>query len=373
MQANEDLYIKIAGIVGGDDATGVVAALVALKAATDEQISNHANLRISSVRRTLYKLLSLGLVRYEEKRDEQTQRIVFVWSPAVDQLEGFVNNMKRVISEKIKVKIDYLRSHVFFYCGNQAHPKLTFEEAVESFYRCPICGNPLHQVDVSDLIEKFEKRLTLLQGDVLELSKTQEKKAAYPTEEEAEKLLRELNAPEELIAHCKKVTEVSKKLVQKLKERRIHINEQLVIAGAMLHDVGRVKTHGVEHGVVGANLLREKGFPEELASIAERHVGGGLSKTEAKKLVGVEVDLAPRTLEEKLVCYADKLVDRDKEVPFEETLNYYKSKFGSNHLSVRRLIKLDKEIKSFLGERKKVEKQPAPVESKSKATEQKKR
>jgi len=365
MQAHEDLYVKIAGIVGGDDATGVVAALVSLKSATDEQISNHANLRISSVRRALYKLLSLGLVRYEEKRDPVSQKIVFVWSPALDQLEGYVNNMKRILSEKIKIKLDFLRSHTFFHCGDSTHPKLTYEEAVETFFKCPICGRPLYQVDVSDLIEKFEKRLALLQSDLLETSKAQEEKSIYPREEEAEKLLRELGASEELIAHSKKVTEVAKKIVQKLKERKIHVNEQLVIAGAMLHDVGRTRTHGVEHGVVGGQILREKGFPEELASVVERHVGGGLSKTEAKKYANVEIDLAPRTIEEKIVCYADKLVDGDKEIPFEETLNYYKNKFGSNHLSVRRLMKLDKELKALLGEKKKVQ---VPQKDQSEAT-----
>ncbi len=350
MQAPDDYYIKIAGVVGGDDATGVVAALMTLKSATDEQIANHANLRIPSVRRTLYKLLNLGLVRYEEKREPEAQKTFYLWTPAVDQLEGYIANMKRVVSEKIKTKLDYLRSHVFFDCGDPAHKKLTFEEAMESFYKCPVCGKPLRQVDVSELIARYEKRLALLEGDMkerLEPAKAQ----LYPNLEEGEKLLMELGASEELIRHSEKVVEVTKSLIERLKEKRIHVNEELLLSGAMLHDIGRTKTHGVEHGFMGANILRERGYPEELALIAERHVGGGLGKSEAKKIMGVERDLSPRSIEEKIVSYADKLVDVSQQIPFSRVLKYYRRKFGPNHLSVKRLLRLEKEVQTLLSKK----------------------
>jgi len=350
MQASEDYYMKIAGVVGGDDATGVVAALMALKSATDEQIANHANLRIPSVRRTLYKLLNLGLVRYEEKREPEAQKTYYLWSPALDQLEGYITNMKRVVSEKIRIKLDYLRSNVLFHCGDPAHKKLTFEEAMEFFYKCPVCGKPLQQVDVSELIGRFEKRLALLEGDVKEQVE-QTKMPLYPSVDEGRKLLMELGASEELIVHSEKVVEVVKSLVQRLKEKKIHVDEELAISGAMLHDIGRTKTHGVEHGFVGANLLRERGYREELALIAERHVGGGLGKTEARKFIGVEKDFSPRSIEEKIVSYADKLISGSQQVPFSNTLKYYKKKFGRNHLSVKRLLRLEKEVQSLLSKK----------------------
>jgi len=348
MQTNEvyDHYIKVAGVVGGDDAAGVVAALISLKSATDEQIANHSNLRLPSVRRTLYKLLSLGLARYEEKKDPESQKTYYIWSPAIDQLEGYIMNMKRIIASKIRSKLEYLRSHMFFHCGEPSHKKLTFEEAIESFYRCPTCNKSLFQVDNSDLIKRFEDRLSLLEGDVKE--EVVERKSPYPTLEEARQLLISRGASDQVVKHCEKVAEIVSRFLQRLKDKKIHVNAELALAGAMLHDVGRTKTHEVSHGLEGGRIIREEGCPEELARIVERHVGGGIGKGEAKKLFGVDADFSPRTMEEKLISYADKLVENNREVPFSVTLKMYKKKFGRNHLSVKRLARLEREMKSLL-------------------------
>jgi transcription factor E len=348
MQSAEayDHYIKVAGVVGGDDAAGVVAALITLKSATDEQIANHANLRLPSVRRTLYKLLSLGLARYEEKKDPESQKTYYIWSPAIDQLEGYIMNMKRVIAGKIRAKLEHLRSHMFFHCGDLSHKRLTFEEAMESFYRCPMCNNPLFQVDNSDLIKRFEDRLLLLEGDVKE--EVVERKSPYPTLEEARELLVSEGASEQVVKHCEKVAEVVSRFLQKLKDRKIHVNTDLALAGAMLHDIGRAKTHQVSHGMEGGEIIRRVGYPEDLARVVECHVGGGIGKGEVKKLFGIDTDLSPKTIEEKLVSYADKLVEGNREVPFSNTMKQYRKKFGPNHLSVKRLARLDREMRSLL-------------------------
>ncbi len=80
---------------------------------------------------------------------------------------------------------------------------------------------------------------------------------------------------------------------------------KLVIAGAMLHDIGRTISHGPDHGVVGAKIVREQGWDEELAKIVERHVGGGISKEEAEEQGLPSKDMIPETIEEKIVCHAD--------------------------------------------------------------------
>jgi uncharacterized protein len=217
---------------------------------------------------------------------------------------------------------------------------------MESFYRCPTCNRPLYQVDNSELIRRFENRLSLLEGDVKE--EVAVRKSPYPTLEEARQLLISEGASEQVVKHCEKVAEIVSRLLQKLKDRKIHVNVELALAGALLHDIGRSRTHEVSHGWEGGKIIRQRGYPEELARIVERHVGGGIGKGEAKKLFGVEVDLSPKTMEEKLISYADKLVENNREVPFSVTMKMYRKKFGRNHLAVKRLAKLDREMKSLL-------------------------
>ena len=69
-------------------------------------------------------------------------------------------------------------------------------------------------------------------------------------------------------------------------------------------------------------MIREAGFPEEIARVAERHTGAGISADDIKamNLPLPPGDYMPRTLLERLVCYADKFFSKSgdmKEKPLE--------------------------------------------------------
>ena len=94
-------------------------------------------------------------------------------------------------------------------------------------------------------------------------------------------------------------------------------------AAAMLHDIGIFLTHApaigcegdaryIAHGPLGAALLRREGVPEEIARVAERHTGAGIT-AEDVAIIGLPIPVAdyiPVTLLEKLVCYADKFYSK---------------------------------------------------------------
>jgi uncharacterized protein (TIGR00295 family) len=84
--------------------------------------------------------------------------------------------------------------------------------------------------------------------------------------------------------------------------------------------VGRSKTHTVDHAVVGAKIAKQAGLPESIISIIKRHVGGGITQNEAKKLGWKNDVYMPLTLEEKIVSYADKLIEKSKLVSIENTI-----------------------------------------------------
>ena len=90
----------------------------------------------------------------------------------------------------------------------------------------------------------------------------------------------------------------------------------------MLHDIGvyqcdapSIHCHGTEpyirHGVIGAELLRQEGY-ERHARVAERHTGTGLTlqQIERQNLPLPHQDYQPQTLEEEMVCYADKFYSK---------------------------------------------------------------
>jgi uncharacterized protein len=78
------------------------------------------------------------------------------------------------------------------------------------------------------------------------------------------------------------------------------------------------------HGYLGRELIEKEGFPAH-ALVCERHVGAGLSKADIKeyKLPVPERDMLPVSIEEKIICYADKFFSKrlgrlHEEMPLEE-------------------------------------------------------
>ncbi len=171
-----------------------------------------------------------------------------------------------------------------------------------------------------------------------------------PSRDEAIKLMREAGCSEGVIRHCQSVTRVALRIAEKLKRRGYDLDLALIEIGGLLHDLGRAKTHGVEHGAIGGQMARERGLPEPIARIIERHVGAGITPEEAKRLGLPDGDYIPRTLEEKVVAYADKLIEGEKEVDFEETLNRFIEELGEDHPAIERMRRLHMEMMDLLGE-----------------------
>ena len=129
------------------------------------------------------------------------------------------------------------------------------------------------------------------------------------------------------------------------------VDPVFVEEAAMLHDIGVVLcdapkihclgTHSyIEHGYLGAEILRQEGLPKH-AAVAERHTGTGITM---EQILGENLpiplqDYSPRTLEEKLICYADKFYSKshlERERTVEQTAKSLE-KFG--HDSVARFMK----------------------------------
>ena len=169
-----------------------------------------------------------------------------------------------------------------------------------------------------------------------------------PSREQAIQLLRKSRCSLKVIKHCKAVAKLAVETAEACKVNGFEVNLKLVEIGALLHDIGRSKTHSVHHAVVGAGILEAAGLPVPIISIAKRHVGGGITVTEAEQLNWSKDVYAPLTIEEKIVSYADKLIKKSKRVPIEVTLTELAQE--GRHDAVERVMKLHEEIAKLIGD-----------------------
>jgi uncharacterized protein (TIGR00295 family) len=167
-----------------------------------------------------------------------------------------------------------------------------------------------------------------------------------PDERQALSLHERYGSSERIVKHCQTVARVSLILSDALAARGKAVDGRATLAGALLHDIGRTRTQGIEHGYVGASLLEREGVDGVVVEIVRRHVGAGISREEAASLGFPEGDYIPRTLEQKVMCFSDKMVSSDIVRPFEEEVKRFQRK---GH-DVDRLRELKEEIEQALGE-----------------------
>lgn len=150
-----------------------------------------------------------------------------------------------------------------------------------------------------------------------------------------------------LITHSKMVAEKALKVADKVS----HLNpdREFIEQAAMLHDIGvyRVNAHRigcigpmdyVAHGYLGREIMEDEGYPRH-ALVCERHVGLGVSVADIEKfdLPLPKRDMVPESLEEKIVCYADKFFTKhptklDEEMPVEKVRRMV-AKYGDAQLA----------------------------------------
>ncbi|HTP03633.1 MAG TPA: HDIG domain-containing protein [Nitrospirota bacterium] len=128
----------------------------------------------------------------------------------------------------------------------------------------------------------------------------------------------------------------------------VSLDRELVQLGGLFHDIGRSRTHGIEHALAGVEIAKKLGFSDRLVHIIERHIGAGISEEEAVKLGLPKKDYGPLTPEEKIVSYADNLVSGVKKMPFLEALDRFKIILGPDHEGVELFLKQHHEIQSWI-------------------------
>ena len=128
-----------------------------------------------------------------------------------------------------------------------------------------------------------------------------------------------------LLAHSRQVAELAVQIADK--NPQLDIDRDFVWEAAMLHDIGIFKTHApsihchgelpyICHGYIGREILDNEGLPQH-ALVCEHHTGSGLTLDDiiSQNLPLPHRDMHPITIEEKLVCYADKFFSKSRICP----------------------------------------------------------
>jgi uncharacterized protein len=169
-----------------------------------------------------------------------------------------------------------------------------------------------------------------------------------PSRQQALHFLRQSGCQRNVLKHCEAVAELAVEIAEACRENGREVNVELVEIGALLHDIGRSRTHSVHHAVIGAEIAESLRLPGTVASIIRRHVGGGITSREARRLGWPDGTYIPQTLEEKIVSYADKLIEGSRRVPIEKTIQNFSKDLPPS--AIERIQKLHTEMLTLIGD-----------------------
>ena len=131
------------------------------------------------------------------------------------------------------------------------------------------------------------------------------------TRQESMRLLAEYGGEAGWTRHCIAVAEAAARVGDVIAKNR-PIDCSFLWSAALLHDIGRYKTHDpLLHGAEGYKLLSMLNYEKE-AYVCASHILFGLNAAEASQLGLPARDFVPRTIEEKLVPLVDYLIEYDR-------------------------------------------------------------
>ena len=143
-----------------------------------------------------------------------------------------------------------------------------------------------------------------------------------PSDRKCIEYLIEEGCKKRVVIHCCTVRAVAEEMAKGIDG----VDMDLIIAGALLHDIGRSVDHSILHAHHGAEIAIRRGLPQTLVDIIRKHTGAGLDEQDVEELNLPPGDYMPRTLEEKIVAHADNMVSDNRLVPHEHSVSKLVSK-----------------------------------------------
>jgi uncharacterized protein len=188
-----------------------------------------------------------------------------------------------------------------------------FYAVIESEFNKRFANNPI----------KYSIIRQGLLPDINEITKT----VHLTMHEEIEGLMREKNANEDLLNHSNQIKEVSLEIGYELIKRGYEVDLDAIHIGAMLHDIGRLRSNQINHGIEGVNIIVENKDEllrrlnisldtlNKVIEIVECHILGGIELKWIKEdnLNIIPKNYIPACIEAKIVSLVDQITHNRRE------------------------------------------------------------
>ncbi len=129
---------------------------------SDEDIAAKTEINLNSVRHTLYNLYEHRLAEYRRIKNNETGWLTYLWIMRMDNLNTVLRGEMETAVGKLSARLRYDESNDFYQCKN-CGIMTTFNNAVNTNFACPECGEMLVHFDDELLVVALRSRVEKMQ------------------------------------------------------------------------------------------------------------------------------------------------------------------------------------------------------------------
>ena len=125
---------------------------------TDEEIAAKSGVLLNTVRRTLFILYENKFAICRRERDSNSGWLTYLWHLNFSDIEHQLMREKKKLLKNLKIRFEFEEDNVFYMCP-QGCVRLLFNEATQTEFLCPMCGEDLAYYDNSRFVGVLKKRV----------------------------------------------------------------------------------------------------------------------------------------------------------------------------------------------------------------------
>ena len=159
--------VAVARELVGEEAVQLIKILSEQEETTDDELIQKTGIKLNNLRKLLYQLFEQNLVSYRRVRDKDAGWFKYYWRINRTGLSIVLNAKKRKVLSKLKERMDYEASNMFFFCPTD-NIRFIFDEAMETNFQCTVCGGRLESVQNREIIETLKVKINEIENNLNE-------------------------------------------------------------------------------------------------------------------------------------------------------------------------------------------------------------
>jgi transcription initiation factor TFIIE subunit alpha len=161
----DEVIATVVETVAGHDVLPLIEALKGKKNVSEFTLAESLKQEINTVRNMLYRLYDSNLVRFTRKKDKKKGWYIYYWTFVPSRVPFLMKDMKKKKLEKLRERLSKEQGGNFYECANKCL-RLGFESAMDHEFKCPECGQLMHQQENAKRIESLKHEIEQLINEI---------------------------------------------------------------------------------------------------------------------------------------------------------------------------------------------------------------